>query len=86
LQKQLPWHAQRKTFHPVHVIGGWSFISTASLITLLGSGSHGQYHSILKLNAVSQVYAVLGHSWLLQMTQSDVPVVFLDPGLNGMPS
>jgi len=35
---------------------------------------------------MTQVYAVLSYSRFVRMLQSDVLVVLLDPGLNGMPS
>jgi hypothetical protein len=52
---------------------------------LHASGFHGQDTDVLKLDTVTQVYVVLGHSWFVQMTEPDVLVVLLDPGLNGMP-
>jgi hypothetical protein len=49
------------------------------------SGFLGQDTGILKLDAVTQVYAVLGHGQLAKMIKPDVPVVFLDPGFNSTP-
>jgi hypothetical protein len=46
----------------------------------------GQDTGVLKLDAVTQVYSMLSYSWCVQMIQSDVLVVLLDPGLNSTPS
>jgi len=39
----------------------------------------GQYAGVMKLDVVTQVYAVLGDSLFLQMVYLDVLVVILDP-------
>jgi hypothetical protein len=52
---------------------------------LHASGSCGKDHGVPKLDAVTQVYAVLGQGRFVRMIQPDVLVVLLDPGLSGMP-
>jgi hypothetical protein len=44
----------------------------------------GQDNGVMKLDAVTQVYAVLSHRWFLRLIQPDVPVVLLDLGANVM--
>jgi hypothetical protein len=41
------------------------------------SGFLGQDHDVMKLDVVTQVYAVLSHGWFLQMMQPDVLVVLV---------
>jgi hypothetical protein len=43
----------------------------------------GQDTGVMKLDAVTQVYAVLSHSWFLYTLKLDVLMVLFDPGLNG---
>jgi hypothetical protein len=45
----------------------------------------GQDMGVLKLDALTSVYAVLGHSLFFKMIKPDVPVVLLHPGPNRMP-
>jgi hypothetical protein len=47
------------------------------------SGFHSRDTSILKLDVVTKVYAVIVHGLFFRMIQSDIPVVLLDSGLNG---
>jgi len=45
----------------------------------------GQATGILKLDAVNQVFAVLGQGWFIRIIKPNIPVVLLDLSLNGTP-
>jgi hypothetical protein len=49
------------------------------------SGIRGQVSGVLRLDTVTQVYSVFGHGLFVRIIQPEVPVAFLDPGLNVTP-
>jgi hypothetical protein len=61
------------------LLSGWSSVSDDGFHT---SGFLGQDTGLIKVDMVTQVYAVLDNSHIIQ---SDVLSVLLGPGLNGMP-
>jgi len=49
------------------------------------SGFLGQNTSVMYLNAVTPIYAMLGRGWFLSMIKPDDLVVLFDPSISGMP-
>jgi hypothetical protein len=39
----------------------------------------------MSLDTVTQYYDVFYHGWFVRMIQPDMPMIFIDPSLNGKP-
>jgi len=64
------------------MLSGWISVYGFPIDTLPTSGLLRQGATTMRLDAVTQIYAVLSLGSFLRVIKSDVPMVLFDPGFN----
>jgi hypothetical protein len=86
VSEEFPRPAQAETILPVHVVRMQLDLSFLPNHPGHVSGFGGQDRGVLELDTMSPADTVFGHGQSVWTSQTKVPVVLLDPGVNGTAS